>query len=178
MKLKNVVDHAGVVLYNFVVTQVPSHNFRLAFLRAFGAEIGKESAIFRGTTVLGIRHLKIGESVAIGFRCLLDARGGLTIGDSVCIASDTQFITAHHEPNSDDFRAVIQPTVIEDHAWIASRCTVLGGVTVGRGAIVGACSLVRKDVEAMAIVAGVPAEVRGTRNSALDYRPGNRPLFY
>ncbi|MBO1267705.1 acyltransferase [Arthrobacter cavernae] len=178
MKLKNVLDHAGVVLYNFVVTQVPSHNVRVGFLRAFGAEIGADSAVFRGTTVLGIRQLKIGEACVVSFRCLLDARGGLTIGNNVVIASDTQFITAHHEPNSDDFAAVTTPTVIEDSVWIASRSTILGGITVGKGAVVGACSLVRKSVEAMDIVAGVPAEVRGQRTSSLDYRPKYRPLFF
>lgn len=178
MKLKNVLDHAGVVLYNSLITQFPSHNVRIGFLRAFGAKIGKDTAVFRGTTVLGIRHLTIGESCGIGFRCLLDARGGLTIGNNVVVASDTQFITAHHEPNSDDFAAVIAPTVIGDSVWIASRCTILGGLTVGKGAVVGACSLVRKDVDPMDIVAGVPAQVRGERKSSLDYKPKYRPLFY
>lgn len=178
MKLGNVLDHAGVVLYNFVVTHVPSHTARTGFLRLFGAEIGKDTAVFRGTTVLGIRSLTIGEACVISFRCLLDARGGLTIGNNVVVASDTQFITAHHEPNSDDFAAVTTPTSVGDHVWIASRSTILGGVTLGRGAIVGACSLVRKDVASMDIVAGVPAQVRGRRNSSLDYRPKYKPLFF
>lgn len=178
MNLKYALDHAGIVLYNSLITHVPSHNVRVSFLRAFGAEIGTDSAVFRGTTVLGIRQLKIGEACVVSFRCLLDARGGLTIGNNVVIASDTQVITGHHDPNSDDFVAILQPTGIEDSVWIASRSTVLGGLTVGKGAIVGACSLVRKSVAAMDIVAGVPAEVRGQRTSSLDYRPTYRPLFF
>ena len=67
---------------------------------------------------------------------------------------------------------------IGDHAWLASRTTVVAGVSIGRGAVVGACSLVRTDVEERTIVAGVPAVVRGQRTSALNYSTRFRRLFY
>jgi acetyltransferase-like isoleucine patch superfamily enzyme len=160
------------------VTHIPSHNIRIGTLRAFGAKIGKHVSILRGTTILGIGALTIGDAVDIGFRCLLDARGGLTIGSNVVIASDVQFIAGHHLPNSDTFDWIMMPTVVHDYAWIASRATVLPGVTIGRGAVVGACSLVRKDVADMEMVAGVPAIHRGVRESALNYHPDHRPLFF
>lgn len=53
-----------------------------------------------GTTILGARFLTIGDAVSIGGRCLLDARGGITIGDDVVIASDVQIITGKHLVNS------------------------------------------------------------------------------
>ncbi len=171
-------ERVGVVFYNDWITHIPSHNVRIGMLRLFGANIGKHVSILRGTTVLGIGALRIGDAVDIGFRCLLDARGGLTIGSNVVIASDVQFIAGHHLPNSDTFEWEMMPTVVEDYAWIASRATVLPGVTIGRGAVVGACSLVRKDVAAMEMVAGVPAIHRGVRESALNYHPDHRPLFF
>lgn len=54
-------------------------------------------------------------------------------------------------------RPVALVTVIEDDVWIGSRVTIMRGVTIGRGSIVAACSVVTKDVPAYSIVAGVPA---------------------
>jgi acetyltransferase-like isoleucine patch superfamily enzyme len=176
--IRKLWEHAGVVFFNHFFTHFPSHRVRQAVLRLWGAKIGPESAIFRGTTVLGIAGIRIGEASVIGFRCLLDGRGGLSIGDNVVIASDVHFIAGHHLPNSDDFGYVLEPTIVEDYAWIASRATVLEGITVGRGAVVGACSLVRRSVEPMQIAAGIPAKPVAVRRSALTYRPVYRPKLF
>jgi acetyltransferase-like isoleucine patch superfamily enzyme len=171
-------QHLGTVVYNFGFTHFPSHTVRQAVLKVWGAKIGKRVGIFRGTTVLGIHALEIGDHSTIGWRCMLDARGGLVIGSNVVIASDTQFVTAHHVPNSDDFRAVTEPITVEDFVWIASRSTVLDGVTIGRGAVVAAASLVRGDVPPMAIVGGIPATVIRERRSALNYVTTFRPRLF
>jgi putative colanic acid biosynthesis acetyltransferase WcaF len=168
----------GVVFYNFFATHLPSHGVRLAVLRFWGAKIGQGTSVFRGTTILDIHMLTLGDNVGIGFRCMLDARGGLTIGNNVVVASDVHFITGGHELDSDDFASFYLPISVGDHAWIASRATVLPGVTIGRGAVVGANSLVRKDVGGMEIVAGIPAKLRGMRESDLSYNPSYRPIFF
>ncbi|MFY9713279.1 MAG: acyltransferase [Microbacterium sp.] len=176
--MKRIWDRLGVVFYNFFVTHLPGHWLRIGVLRLWGAEIGKDSAVFRGTTVLGIDKLRIGEASVISFRCLLDARGGLTIGNSVVIASDVHFITGSHYPDSDTFEYYLLPIEVNDHAWIASRATVLPDVTIGRGAVVGASSLVRENVAPMDMVAGIPAKVRARRDSTLEYRPKYKPPFF
>lgn len=165
--------HLGVVLFNTYVTFIPLHALRLAVLRLWGAEIGHGVCLLRGTTVLGIEGLRIGDESAIGFRCLLDARGGLEIGNRVVIASDTQFIGGGHDLG--DFSSYLLRMVVEDHVWIASRATVTGNLTIGRGAVVATCALVRQDVAPMAIVGGVPAIVLGQRESDLSYNPAWRP---
>ena len=53
----------------------------------------------------------------------------------------------------------IRPIVIEDDVWIGANVTVVGGVRVGRGAVVAAGAVVTKDVEQYAIVGGVPAKL-------------------
>ena len=176
---RKIFNRIGILLFNMVVTYIPSHTVRRGFLQVFGAEIGKDSSILRGTNILDIATLKIGEACSIGFRCLLDARGRITIGDNVVIASDVQIITAYHDYNDPTFRPIVQPCVIGDYVWIASRSTILAGVTIGRGAVVGACSVVASDVGELEVVAGVPAKVRSKRDpNALQYRPKYRPLFY
>lgn len=176
--MKRIWDRLGIVFYNFFVTHIPFYAIRHGVLRLWGAEIGRGSAVFRDTTVLGIDRLRIGNNVVLSFRCLLDARGGLTIGDNVVVASDVHFITGTHLPDSDTFEYALEPIVIEDFVWIASRATVLPNVTIRRGAVVGAASLVRADVAELDIVAGVPAKVRGHRTSALTYNPSYHPPFY
>jgi putative colanic acid biosynthesis acetyltransferase WcaF len=167
--------HLGTVAYNFLVTQVPSHALRQAFLRAYGARIGARAAILRGTTVLGIENLVIGDRAVIGFRCLLDARGGLEIEHDVSIESDVQFIAGHHLVDSDDFGYVLEPTLVAHHASIGARSTVLEGVTVGVGAVIEPCSLVRRSVGAMEIAGGIPAKPVRRRGSTLQYTTEFRP---
>ena len=174
-KLRNRV---GMLLYNMIVTYIPSHMIRQAFLRLFGATIGKDSSIMRGTTVIDIEFLTIGNCTAIGFRCLLDARAGLCIGDNVTIASDVHILGGGHDVNHPDFLPVPIPTVIEDYVWIASRAMILP-THIRRGGVVGAQALVNKNVGELEIVGGVPAKLLGKRNpDALQYSGRYRPLFY
>jgi acetyltransferase-like isoleucine patch superfamily enzyme len=131
-----------------------------------------------GAIILSPSRLEIGDNCSIGFNVLLDARGGLVIGDDVVLASDVHIITTQYVADSDDFSATVAPIHINHHAWLASRVTVLQGVTIGTGAVVGACSLLRTDLNDMEIAAGLPAKVRGTRKSTLNYHPTYRPLLY
>jgi putative colanic acid biosynthesis acetyltransferase WcaF len=171
-------EKLGERLFNDLVTHIPSHTVRQGFLRLFGAKIGSQSSILMGSTVLGVGKLSIGNRCSIGFRVVLDARGGLVIDDDSVLASDVQIITGHHVIDSDDFSIVMQPVHIRHHAWVASRATILQNVTIGVGAVVGACSLVNSDVDDMAVVAGIPAKLRRKRNSSLEYSPVFRPLLY
>ena len=70
-------------------------------------------------------------------------------------------LTTGHPRTFDDLPAQA-PIVIEDDAWLGFNSTVLKGVTIGRGAVVGACAVVTKNVEPFSVVAGNPARVVGT----------------
>jgi putative colanic acid biosynthesis acetyltransferase WcaF len=168
----------GERLFNDFITYVPSHTVRQAWLRFFGADIGRGSSILIGSTVLGIGRLRIGENCSIGFRVLLDARGGLEIEHDTVVASDVQIITGRHLIDSDDFGIVMDPVRIRHHAWIASRATILQDVTIGVGGVVGACSMVNRDVDDMAVVVGIPAKLVSKRNSSLQYSGHYRPVLY
>ena len=171
-------NRIGELLFNMFITHIPSHTIRQGFLRLFGATIGEWSTIMRGTTILDIEFLTIGNGTTIGFRCLLDARAGLWIGDNVTIASDVHFIGGGHDINHPDFLPVPIPTVVQDYVWIASRAMVLPSL-IGRGAVVAAHAVVNKDVADLDIVGGVPAKVIGKRPAeSLGYTNNHRPLFY
>jgi acetyltransferase-like isoleucine patch superfamily enzyme len=176
--VQKVRNRLGELIFNFFITNVPSHNIRQGWLRLSGAKIGKRCTILRGTTVLDPSYLTLADGVAIGFRCLLDARAGIYIGNEVTIASDTQIIGGGHDVNHPDFLPVPIPTVICDYAWIASRAMILPSL-IGRGAVVAAHAVVSKDVGELEIVGGVPAKLIGKRSpDALQYSNNSRPLFY
>jgi acetyltransferase-like isoleucine patch superfamily enzyme len=175
---QKVRNRLGELIFNFFITHVPSHTIRQGWLRMCGAKIGKRCSILRGTTVLDPSYLTIGDGVAIGFRCLFDARAGIYIGNEVTIASDTQVIGGGHDVNHPDFLPVPIPTVICDYVWIASRAMILPSL-IGRGAVVAAHAVVTKDIGELEIVGGVPAKVIGKRSpDALQYSNNSRPLFY
>ncbi|MGV0850952.1 acyltransferase [Mycolicibacterium phlei] len=171
-------NRIGQLLYNMLVTHIPSHHVRLAYLRLFGAKIGKGSSVNRGTTILDIDFLTIGEDCCVGARCMLDARAGLYLGNNVILASDVHILGGGHDINHPDFLPVPNPTVIEDYVWIASRAMVLPS-HIGRGAVVAAQAVVIKDVGELEVVGGNPARVVAKRNpDALKYSGRFRAPFW
>jgi acetyltransferase-like isoleucine patch superfamily enzyme len=90
----------------------------------------------------------------------LAERGNVTIGNRVSIAPRVTLVTSSHPNHSliRGFAPVSQgPIVIEDDAWLGAGCIILPGVRVGRGAVVGASSVVVEDVPSLHVVAGQPA---------------------
>lgn len=118
------------------------------------------------TTVLPPLYIDYGKPVTIGKECFIQqcctffGRGGITIGDKVFIGPKVNLITINHDPDPENRSATYgRPIVIEDKVWIGINSTVLPGVRIGYGAIVGAGSVVTKDVPPMTVVAGNPARV-------------------
>lgn len=177
--MRAVTGFLGQALFNLIVTHLPGHWLRQAWLRALGAQIGVGSILFRGLEVIGAQNLWLGDRVHVGFRVVLDARGGIHVDNDVTISSDSQLLTAKHDVQSDGFERVVAPIRIESHAWVATRVLVLAGVTLGRGAVAAAGAVVTRDVDPSTIVAGVPARPTGSRRADLTYHLAlRRPPLY
>jgi maltose O-acetyltransferase len=119
----------------------------------------------------------LGRNSTINEYCRLDNRGGITVGENVSISSETCILTADHDPHDPAFKGRERAVVVEDFAFIGTRAMILPGVTVGRGAVIGAGSVVTKDVAPLTIVAGSPAREIGKRSPDLDYTVDYRRLF-
>lgn len=138
--------------------------WRRALLRAFGAEIGKGVLIRPSARITYPWKVRIGNYSWIGDRVELYSLDTITIGDNAVVSQNSYICTGSHDHNQLNFPLTLAPVVIEDEAWVASGSFVKPGVTVGRGAIVGACSVVLKDVPSATIVAGNPARILGKRH--------------
>ena len=174
-------------LTNHLVSHVPSFRLRHAwYRRVLGIRLGEGAAVhmgcylwFYGPGQLRREGLLIGAHSRINRGCTLDTRGSLRIGENVSISPDVTILTAYHPVDDPEFRVATRPIEIDDYAFIGTRATILAGVRIGRGAVVAAGAVVTRDVEPLAIVAGVPARQVGSRPAdalryVLDEPP---PLF-
>jgi maltose O-acetyltransferase len=166
------------LVFNRLVTHIPWNPLRIRTLRLLGADIGPHTYLFGGSEVLAAPCLRIAGQVHVGRFCQVDARGGITIGRNVVIASHTLLITADHDPDDPTFAGRLAPIEIGDRAWLGSRVTVLKGVTIGEGAVVAAGAVVADDVPAWAVVGGVPARVIGERSRHQTYEIDYGPDLY
>lgn len=161
------------MLWNRVFNRILFGGLRRFFARHY-LTLGHNANILTGVEILNSRpdrhFIVIGENSIVNARCLLDGRHKpITIGANVDIGRECAIFTLEHDPHSDDHAVRSGAVDIEDYAWIAARVTILPGVRIGRGAVVGAGSVVTRDVLPAAIVAGNPAVQVGTRRSGLKY---------
>lgn len=115
-----------------------------------------------------IPSITIGDNVNIETDCHISAINSVIIGNNVLIASFVYISDHSHGNVNDDWegRAPLEqslyskgPVIIEDNVWLGEKVTVLPGVHIGRGAIIGANSVVTKDIPAYAVAVGSPAKV-------------------
>jgi acetyltransferase-like isoleucine patch superfamily enzyme len=136
-----------------------------------GIEIGAETCVMHNTElhVFNFRDLphafiKVGQGTFIGESVVVRGQGGVTIGDAVLIAPMVKILAVNHN-FSDTTRPVIDQgitargIVIEEGAWLGAGATILDGVRVGRGAVVGANAVVSKDIPPHTVAVGIPARV-------------------
>lgn len=131
-----------------------------------GARAELEPDVYIKVTSDGAR-LTIGNDVFVGRGVEFDISCALTVGNDVLIAPGC-FVTDHFHRHAAAATIASQgceekPVAIGDDVWLGANVVVLAGVTIGRGAIVGAGAVVNRDVEPMAVVAGVPARRVGSR---------------
>ncbi|BBH17092.1 hypothetical protein Back2_13790 [Nocardioides baekrokdamisoli] len=166
------------LFHNRALTHLPWTWLRVAYLRRLGMEAGPHTYLFGGSEVLEPRNLTIAGNCHIGRFCQIDARGGISIGRNVVIASHTLLITADHDPDDPEFGGRLGPITIRDRVWLGSRVTILKGVTIGEGAVVTAGSVVHRDVPPWTIVGGVPAVPIRDRSREQTYEIDSGPRFY
>lgn len=104
--------------------------------------------------------VRIGHDTLVNRECYFENVASVHIGDHCALGIGVMVLTSTHAVGPSHSRAgdwSYEPVTIEDGCWIGARATILPGVTIGRGCVVGAGALVREDCEPNGLYAGVPA---------------------
>ncbi len=138
----------------------PPEKIRELFSKLTESEIDETFGLFPPFYTDCGKNIKIGKNVFINSCCRFQDQGGIEIGDGSLIGHNTTIATLNHDFNPAKRQSLTPNAVkIGKNVWIGSDCTILPGVEIGDGAIVGAGSVVTKSVPENTIVAGNPAKV-------------------
>lgn len=136
----------------------PFHAWRNFVLRIFGAKIGRGCHIYPKVRIWAPWNLVCAEEVGIGDGATLYSQAPITLGRRVVISQGAHLCTGSHDYESEGFELFAKPITVGDHAWLAAECFVHPGVSIGEGAVVGARSVVTRDVPAWMVCAGNPCK--------------------
>lgn len=136
----------------------PFHGWRRLLLRCFGAKIGQGVHVYPKVEIWAPWNLEIGDLSGIGDGASLYSQDKIKIGKKVVISQGTQLCTGTHDYTDPGFPLRTKPIHVEDNVWITMKCFVHPGVTIGQGAVVGAGSVVTKDMPSWTVCAGNPCK--------------------
>lgn len=158
-----------------ILTSLPNINpycrWRLRYWQRKGYQFADSCLIYRNVYFLG--RVVMGRECSISDNCFINGGNeGVELGNYVMIAPNCVITAFNHGVNDLRIPMLKQPwthakIVIEDDVWIGSNCSILAGVRIGKGSIVGAGAVVTKNVAPYSIVGGVPARlIRSRRNDS------------
>lgn len=151
-----------IVYYLFFrITPKPLNSIRLILLRLFGASIEKGVFVHSRARFYHPWNISIGTNSAIGDGAVLYALDKIVIGKEVTIAQEAYLCGGTHDFSSDILSLVTAQIKIEDNVFVGARAFILPGIEIASRSIVGACSVVTKDVAKGRKVAGNPARLIG-----------------
>ena len=129
-------------------------------------QIGRDTFLESGVTIRSASgHIRLGQRVYLSRGVTLGAVGLVEIGDFTLVGPGCYITDADHRfseqtvPVPDQGMSSQGATVIEDNVWLGANVVVTSGVRIGRRSVIGANSVVTRDVPEFSIAAGVPAEV-------------------
>jgi len=149
----------------FGLSPQPFYAWRRTLLRLFGAKIGRKVLIRPTARITYPWKVCIGEFSWIGDNVEIYSLDRISIGSNAVVSQRSYLCTASHDMSDIEFPFLTAPIVVQDEVWIATDVFVAPGVTIGRGAVIGARSTVFKDVQTAMVAFGDPALCRRNRST-------------
>lgn len=136
------------------------HRVREILSRLIGGPVDETVTLFPPFTADFGRNITLGARVFINSGCRFQDQGGIVIGEDCLIGHNAVIATLQHGMAPSERGDLLpSPVVLGRNVWLGANVTVLPGVTIGDDAVVGAASVVTKDVPAGAVAVGSPARV-------------------
>jgi len=167
--LRSISDFIEVIIVSLPNTE-PFLRLRCSYWQMKGYQFESDCFISRGVYFIG--RVTMGKGSSISNNCFLNGGKkdgcGIFIGSKVMIAPNCVIVAFDHSWHTLEIPMIDQPweyssIYIEDDVWVGANCTITKGVRLGKGCIVGANSVVLRDVDPYSIVGGVPAKTVGER---------------
>ena len=168
--MKKIRIYICYILYHLIGKHLPASDFpinlfgksiRRILVRGFVDKADKLINIDKNANISP--NIEIGRNSGIGINAKITSStiigANVMMGPNVSIFTTTHNFDKKEVPMCEQGDGVIKSVIIEDDVWIGANVIILPGVTVGKGSIIGAGSIVTKDVKEYTIVAGNPAKV-------------------
>ena len=141
-----------------------SFGIRYLCYKRLSKSFGRKVIIFPNLYIFSPENIDVGTNVSIHEFSYIDATGGILIGDNVMIAHRCTIISSSHNFNwgSRPFKELgisSQPVIIGNNCWIGADVKIINGVKIGHNTVIGAGSVVTKNVPDNTVVTGIPAKV-------------------
>ncbi|REA64544.1 putative colanic acid biosynthesis acetyltransferase [Dyadobacter luteus] len=149
----------GVVyILAFRISPRPLHSWRSFILRCFGAKIGKGVHVYPDAKIWAPWNLELHDECGVANEAILYSQGKITIGYRAIVSQGAHICAGTHDYTKSGHPLVTMPINIGAQAWVAAEAFVHPGVTIGEGCVVGARSVVTKDMPAWMVCAGHPCK--------------------
>lgn len=136
----------------------PLHVWRSFLLRLFGATIGKGVHVYPKVSIWAPWNLVIGDGTGIANGVTLYSQGVITLGKRVVISQGVHLCAGTHDFTKKGFPLITKPITICDNVWVAAESFIHPGITIQEGAVIGARSVVVKDIPEWVVCAGNPCK--------------------
>lgn len=141
--------------------------FRTRFYSLF-FPIGEGTFILHNFQVRNPKSISIGKGCFINYDCFIQGSGRVIIGDDVYIGPGVAIFSENHNYKKANKKIkeqgiTLKKVIIEDDVWIGARATILAGVHLKYGCVVGAGAVVTKSFPKFSVIGGVPAKIIGKR---------------
>lgn len=149
-------DLVYILLFRF--SPKPLHAWRAFILKLFGAKLGKSVHIYPAVKIWAPWNLEVGDEAGVANGAILYSQGKITLGKRAIVSQGAHICAGTHDYTKPGHPLLTAPIVIGDKAWIAAEVFIHPGITIGEGAVVGARSVVTKDMPAWTVCAGHPCK--------------------
>jgi putative colanic acid biosynthesis acetyltransferase WcaF len=149
----------------------PLHRWRTQLLKCFGAQIGKNCAIYPKCEIWAPWNLVCEDVVAIADGAIIYNPSLITLRSHSIVSQQAYLCGATHDYDDPQFPLISAPIILERYSWVCARATVHMGIRLNEGAILALGSIATKDLDEWGIYGGVPAKKIKIRKKPQNIQP-------